>query len=175
MKALKLTALFAFAAMVFVSCSKKDDAPAQATGTGSLTYEGKSYQLDKGFFASELVDTANGIYGCYYAISSLDLNTADSNAVGHVVTFNHFASKKGVIEGTFTYMDLSNDDFDFVNFYQGLVGLNLNATGSTALRAGNGSTFTVAKSGDGYKIDYDITATNGKKVKGSYTGALAAW
>lgn len=171
MKALKLTALFAFAAFAFVSCSKKDDAPAPApASTGSMTYEGTSFQMDKGYFYTEYDTSLKGNIAAA-VLSSMDL-TNDKDTIGHLIEFDFVNT--ALVARKYTYQDPTTGTYDYDNnFFQGTVYMNLGKKNeAVGYRVKSPSSFTVTKNGDNYKIDYDLTLSNGKAAKGTFSGAV---
>lgn len=170
MKALKLTALFAFAAFAFVSCSK-DDSPAGPTYAGSASYEGTTYQIDKGYFGTGY-DSTNQVDIGAFLVTSLAPSSMTSTANFNYVYFEYLQTT--VTPGTYTFLN-NGTVSSTKNFVYGEVVLNANTSKQVGVLVISPSTITVTKDSDTkFKIDYDLTVEGGKKVTGTYTGTFAA-
>lgn len=168
MKALKLTALFALATFAIVSCSKKDDAPAGPTYAGTATYEGKSYRTDSAYFLPDYDSTNQMDVGYFFISSNIASYFYTNGGTGNTIVLEYLQNT--IVPGSYTFKN--SGSVSLQNFVYGDALFDSNTDNEVYSKATAG-TFTLAKAdGTKYKIDYDLTLANGKKVTGTYTGVI---
>lgn len=173
MKALSLTALFAAMVLFTVSCSEKDNTtPTPAVVPNVFTYDSASYTIDKGYFVIQHDDAKNIDYGVIRLSSrSLAELSTGSPAITHMLDINYRPTT--IVPGTYTFKDTADAGYNNSNnFFGSTVIFNLFTDKTLGLHAMAPSTVTITKEGTSYKIVYDLTVRDNKKVTGTFVGTL---
>ncbi len=139
---------------MFVACSKDDKDP--EPGTNQFVYDGNVQNINGGI---------QYYYGNYYGnnVNNIELYLAGDNYIMGFEMFVPSTSNK-LVAGTYTLADTGQP----LTYVSGAV---FNDEGEVELEVSSG-TVSIAVSGSTYTINFDCTLSNGKKVKGNYTGTL---
>lgn len=173
MKALSLTALFSAIVLFSVSCSEKDNAsPAPAVVPNVFTYDSAKYTIDKGYFVIQHDNAKDVDYGVIRLSSrSLAELGAGTNEITHMLDINYTSTT--IVPGTYTFKDTATTGYNNnSNFFGSTVILNLFTDKTLGLNAISPSTVTITKEGANYRIVYDLTVRDNKKVTGTFVGAI---
>ncbi|BAV05468.1 hypothetical protein FLA_1475 [Filimonas lacunae] len=155
------------------SCSnKKKDAVTPAVTPNVFTYDSTSYTIDKGYFVIQHDETKDIDYGVI-RLSSRNLSelAGGSTAITHMLDIQYTPTT--IVTGTFTFKDTADASFNkSSNFFGSSAIFNLFTENTIGLNALAPSTVTISKEGENYKIVYDLTVRENKKVTGTFVGAL---
>lgn len=173
MKTLQLTALFFAFILLSASCSDKDKVAATpAVVPNVFTYDSATYTIDKGYFSIEHDDNKDVDFGVI-SLSSRSLSELanGSTAITHMLDIKYTSTQ--IVPGTYTYKDSANAGYNnSSNFFYGTAIFNLFTSNTIGLQTISPSTVVVSKEGSNYRITYDLTVRDNKKVTGTFVGAL---
>lgn len=167
-------AFIAITTLATTSCSDDDDA-APAVVPSQFTYDGVTYQLDKGFI-DEFGDNGNGTFDfdifLFTEGLTIDPATADVSGTGQAVYLDlNSDSMTGLSDGTYLFA-MDREAFTIVPNTGVLINLDTAAQTGTLVPAVGGDVI-LSKEGNIYELEYTLVDASGLEVVGSYRGELA--
>jgi len=162
------------ASVFLLNSCDKDDVRAGSGSSNYFSYDGKTYNLDKGFL-EYYGDNENGSYDfdVFLVSDSINYSIPDEEyfGVGNVVILDlNTSSARGLDEGTYKFSN-ERDTFSLVD---GLVGIKVDAyteEGEELVEIAAGEV-DVSISGNNTTLDFDLTTTTNKRVRGKFIKEL---
>ncbi len=171
------TAVLLLTGLFFMSCGSDDDGDAQPDVSGTVTFDGTSFQITKGY----VTDFGND--GTHY---NFDFEITDGSVTSSPTNFSASGSFYGYIElfspgtnnfstGTFSYLEFSEtpEDNEFY-FNSASVLLDSDENGILDLTDDGyqvtDGTVIVTGEPNNYTLQYDLTFTGGRALEGTVSG-----
>lgn len=177
MKTFKSILVLAFVIVASISCDSDDDNDTIGSdnGTGSLSYDGNEYALDKGSLINYGGSGNSFNFDITLGSPSLTLDQfGDFDGTGEVVYFELWTDQQsGLKSGTYNFDASSRSDFTFTIADVG-IGCNQNGTCTFEDAARTGSV-TINKNGDSYDLIFNFTTNTGELITGNYNGSLRSF
>lgn len=180
MKLIKVLPLTAFVLIVLFSCKKeKSDNNNAASGMGTINFDGKTYTLNKAEGENYGMDPSlhegYNIDLVFVTDGILIQNDTVTSGSGFAIYFESFYPKDTQFDnGIYNYSDGTNGIYPLFSFSNNsdIFGGNFD-TGATSWESFvDGSTYTIVKNENNYTITFNLTTNTGKKLTGTYTGAI---
>ncbi len=163
---MKQFVLCLMAIILFAGCKKDDD----SNPASYFTYEGKNYDLTKGFFIGYGETSNNNFEFDIFMYSGMEIYNPDSVVgSGPIIGFNVISANSTIATGDYHY----SDDYDIPLTFN--IGLFLTKWDQSAeewqewVYLENG-TITIQNSNGTFTITFDCATPDGKSLTGKYHG-----
>lgn len=157
------------------SCEKEDVRTSSGSGSSNyFLYDGQRYNLDKGFIEN-FGDNGNGSYDfdVYLVSDSINYSIPDEDfvGVGDIIYLDlNTSSEDGLVDGAYKF----SNDRDTFTLVDGLVGIKMDINteeGKELVEIAAGEV-DVSISGNNTTLDFDLTTTTNKRVRGKFIKEL---
>jgi len=156
----------------FNSCTKKKNGNDESgSGTGSISYLGKNYMIEKGLFEDYGIN--DGVYNYQVYLFSDGVNIDNETGYGNVIAIYFYGNTKPIQTGTIPYYEI---DADPVPTFEAEVALDYNLDTNTGIRISSftGGELTITKTSDNnYSIQFNCVTEEQETLSGQYTGTIS--
>lgn len=154
--------------LIFQGCSEDDGG--QYTNSNEFSYDGSSYSLSKGAIIKYVSNKKGGPFQLDLCLASSNVNFDSLTGTGNFIYFEMFSTLNTALTSGEYFPAETSETFTFDSAAI-FINYNLTTEEGTSVGITNGSV-TISNNGSSYTVTINCEDANGKKVSGSYTGAL---
>jgi len=154
--------------LISQGCSEDDGG--QYTNSNEFSYDGSSYSLSKGAIIKYVSNKKSGPFQLDLCLASSNVNFDSLTGTGNFIYFEMFSTLSTALTSGEYFPAETGETFTFDSAAI-FINYNLTSEEGTSVGLTNGSV-TIFNNGSSYTVTINCQDANGKKVSGSYTGAL---